>query len=53
MRALAAHVATVRGLVRGGVDVTVPDGDGVTALEHAERRGLDRIARILRSAPGA
>src|SRR5687768_8516014 len=27
-----AHVATVRELVRGGVDVTVPDGDGVTAL---------------------
>src|SRR5687768_5508623 len=27
-----AHVATVRELVSGGVDVTVPDGDGVTAL---------------------
>jgi uncharacterized protein len=43
-----AHVATVRELVRGGVDVNVPDGDGVTALEHARRRGFDRIARILR-----
>src|SRR5687768_6217610 len=28
----ADHVATVRALVRGGVDVAVPDGDGVTAL---------------------
>ena len=46
-----AHVATVRALVRGGVDVAVPDGDGVTALEHASERGFDRIARILRTAP--
>ena len=45
-----AHVATVRALVRGGVDVGVPDGDGVTALEHAEERGFGRIARILRGA---
>ena len=48
-----AHVATVRELVRGGVDVAVPDGDGVTALEHAEDRGFDRIARILRTRAGA
>jgi len=48
-----AHVATVRALVRGAVDTGVPDGDGVTALEHAEQRGFDRIARILRAAPGA
>jgi ankyrin repeat protein len=49
----ADHVATVRALVRGGVDLAVPDGDGVTALEHAEERGFDRIARILRTHPGA
>ena len=47
-----AHVATVRALVRGGVDVTVADGDGATALEHAEERAFDRIARILRAARG-
>ena len=46
------HVATVRALVRGGVDVSAPDGDGRTALEHAEERGFEAIARILRSAPG-
>ena len=48
-----AHVATVRELLRGGVDTGVPDADGVTALEHAERRGFDGIARLLRAAPGA
>ena len=48
-----AHVATVRALVRGGVDVAVPDGDGVTALSHAEERGFDAVVRILRAnAPG-
>jgi hypothetical protein len=47
------HVATVRALVRGGVDAGVPDGDGRTALEHAQERGFARIARILRSARGA
>jgi ankyrin repeat protein len=44
------HVATVRALVRGGVDVNVPDGDGVTALAHAQERGFRAIARILRAA---
>ena len=44
------HVATVRALVRGGVDVNVPDGDGVRALAHAEQRGFAAIARILRAA---
>jgi ankyrin repeat protein len=42
-----AHVATVRALVRGGVDVNVPDGDGVTALQHARERGFRAIARAL------
>ncbi len=44
------HVATVRALVRGGVDVNVPDGDGVPALAHAAERGFAPIARILRAA---
>ena len=44
------HVATVRALVRGGVDVNVPDGDGVRARAHAEQRGFAAIARILRAA---
>jgi ankyrin repeat protein len=44
------HVATVRALVRGGVDVNVPDGDGMSALALAEERGFGAIARILRAA---
>ena len=42
-----AHVATVRELVRGGVDLEVPDGDGVTALQHARERGFRAIVRAL------
>ena len=42
------HVETVRVLVDGGVDTSIADGEGVTPLEHAERRGYDEIARILR-----
>jgi ankyrin repeat protein len=41
------HIATVRELVRGGVDVDVPDGDGVTALQHARQRGFRAIVRAL------
>ena len=41
------HVATVRALVRGGVDVDVPDGDGVTALQRARERGFRAIVRAL------
>ena len=39
---------TVRVLVEGGVDTSIADGEGVTPLEHAERRGYAEIARILR-----
>lgn len=44
------HVATVRALVEGGVDVNVPDGDGVRPLALAEERGYDEIAALLRRA---
>lgn len=44
------HVATVRALVAGGVDVDRPDRDGVGPLRHAERRGFTEIAAILRAA---
>ena len=45
-----AHVATVRRLVDGGVDVSIADTDGVTPLEHAERAGYSQIAAILKRA---
>ena len=44
------HVRTVRALVEGGADVNVPDGDGITPLAHAQRRGYREIARVLRAA---
>ena len=43
------HVATARVLVEAGADVSIPDRDGVTPLEHAEARGYDEIARIIRT----
>ena len=42
-----AHLATVRALVAGGVDVNLADGDGVRPLAHAEDRGYAAIARVL------
>ena len=44
------HVATVRALIEGGVDVNIPDGDGVRPLALAEQRGHEEIADLLRGA---
>ena len=41
------HQEIVRLLVDAGADVTIPDADGVTALEHARERDYDEIARII------
>jgi ankyrin repeat protein len=46
------HVQTVRHLVEAGADVTIPDRDGVTPLQHAEGRGYEAIAEIIRTAGG-
>lgn len=45
-----AHREIVRLLVEHGSDVNRPDPDGVTPLQHAERRGQTEVARILRAA---
>jgi ankyrin repeat protein len=37
----------VKTLVAAGVDVSIRDKDGVTALEHAKRRGHREIVRLL------
>ncbi len=42
-----AHQRIVKLLVDAGADVTIPDRDGVTALEHARDRGYEEIERIL------
>ena len=44
------HTAVVRLLVEAGADVNLADGNGVTPLAHAEQRGYDEIAQILRDA---
>lgn len=43
-----AHQEVIELLLAAGARVDLPDGDGTTALEHAERRGFDRIAALLR-----
>ncbi|MEU4291866.1 ankyrin repeat domain-containing protein [Kribbella sp. NPDC026596] len=40
----------VRILLAAGADPSHPDNDGVTPLRHAEKRGYNEIARILREA---
>jgi ankyrin repeat protein len=44
------HIRTVRLLVDGGADVSIPDESGTAALAHAQRRGFTEIERILRAA---
>ncbi|WP_372343749.1 ankyrin repeat domain-containing protein [Streptomyces sp. KL116D] len=44
-----AHQEIVELLITAGADPGLPDADGVTALEHAERRGFQEIAGLLRA----
>ncbi|WP_395570535.1 ankyrin repeat domain-containing protein [Streptomyces sp. BK79] len=44
------HQEVVEALLEAGADPSLPDGDGVTARAHAERRGFHALARILRRA---
>ncbi len=44
------HQAIVQLLVDAGADVTIPDHDGVTPLQHATRKGFTRIIQILHAA---
>lgn len=46
------HQEIVRLLIDAGADVSIPDRDGVTALEHARARGYDEIARIIEAGAG-
>ncbi|MFF4105113.1 ankyrin repeat domain-containing protein [Streptomyces sp. NPDC001903] len=43
-----AHQEIVRLLLAAGADRELADGDGVSALAHAERRGYAEIAELLR-----
>lgn len=44
------HQEVVRALLDAGADPGIADRDGVTARQHAERRGYRTIARLLRAA---
>ncbi|CAM3276585.1 ankyrin repeat domain-containing protein [Nocardioides dubius] len=44
----ADYVEIVRLLLAAGADPSIGDHDGVTALQHAERRGFEAIAALLR-----
>ncbi|MEU3899852.1 ankyrin repeat domain-containing protein [Streptomyces sp. NPDC045251] len=44
------HQEIVEALLAAGADPSLPDGDGVTARAHAERRGFRAIADLLRRA---
>jgi uncharacterized protein len=41
------HQEIVRILLGAGADPSIPDRDGITALEHARSKGYDELARIL------
>lgn len=45
------HQEIVKLLVDHGADVNIPDGNGVTPLEHAQARGFQEIERILITRP--
>jgi uncharacterized protein len=45
-----SNTEVVRLLVGAGANVNLADGEGVTPLEHARRRGYEEIVRILQSA---
>ncbi|WP_415949675.1 ankyrin repeat domain-containing protein [Streptomyces sp. KLOTTS4A1] len=44
-----AHQEIVELLITAGADPKLADGDGVTALAHAESRGFEEIASLLRA----
>jgi ankyrin repeat protein len=44
------HQEIVRTLIAHGADVNLPDGEGVTPLQHARGRGYSEIAGILEAA---
>ncbi len=43
-----SHIEIVRLLVEAGADRSIPDRDGVTALEHARERGYYAMVELLR-----
>ena len=46
----AKQVKMVKTLVEGGCDISIPDFDGITPLQHAKSRSLDEVISILEKA---
>lgn len=44
------HEKIVELLIQGGADVNLPDGQGITPLQHAQAAGYDRISQRLEAA---
>lgn len=44
------HAQIVKTLIEGGVDVNIPDKDGVTPLQHAKKRSFTEMVRLLENA---
>ncbi|HNP61731.1 MAG TPA: ankyrin repeat domain-containing protein [Nitrospirales bacterium] len=44
------HQEIVQMLMKAGADVNLPDGDGISPLQHARTKGFTRIVNILESA---
>ncbi|MEV4561316.1 ankyrin repeat domain-containing protein [Kitasatospora sp. NPDC049285] len=45
-----AHAEVVRLLLAAGADPELADADGTTPLQHAQRRGFDALAALIRAA---
>ncbi|GAB2527931.1 ankyrin repeat domain-containing protein [Rufibacter soli] len=46
----STYVKVVQTLVEAGCDVSIPDKEGITALQHAKDRGFTKIAQVLEKA---
>lgn len=44
------HVACLKALVDAGANVNIPDGNGVSPLQLAQRHGFDEMVKILKAA---
>lgn len=44
------HVACLKALVDAGANVNIPDGNGVSPLQLAQRHGFDEMVRLLKAA---
>lgn len=44
------HTDIVDELIKGGVNVNIPDSDGITPLQHAQKRNYQSIVKLLKAA---